>query len=39
MKRTKLTNKKIEKIVEAIVNTYKSDSGINFIDATNLPSH
>lgn len=29
--------KNIEELVEKIVNTYKGDSGSNFIDATNLP--
>lgn len=31
------TNKKIEKLVGEIAATYKDGSGINFIDATNLP--
>ncbi len=30
-------NKKIEKLVGEIAATYKGDSGINFIDASNLP--
>ena len=38
MKRTKLTDKKIEKIVDAIIDTYNGDPGINLMDATNLPS-
>jgi serine O-acetyltransferase len=32
-----LTNKKIEDLVSEITRTYKGDSGINFIDASNLP--
>ena len=32
-----LTNKKIEKLVGKIIETYRGDSGINFIDALNLP--
>jgi len=32
-----LTNEEINKIVEDIVQTYKNDSGINFIDASYLP--
>ena len=30
-------NKDTKKIVDAIVSTYDGDSGINFIDVTNLP--
>ena len=37
MRKTKLTNKKIENLVGKITKTYKGDTGINFIDATNLP--
>jgi len=32
-----LTDKKIENLVAEITRTYKGDSGINFIDASNLP--
>ena len=37
MKKKKLTGGKITKLVEQIAETYKGDSGINFIDASNLP--
>ncbi|MBN2137265.1 MAG: hypothetical protein JW720_05630 [Sedimentisphaerales bacterium] len=37
MKKKKFTGGKIKKLVEQIVETYKGDSGINFIDASNLP--
>jgi len=37
MIRKKLTNKRLEKLVSRISETYKGDSGINFIDAANLP--
>ena len=37
MKKGKLTNKDMEELVENIIGTYKGDSGINFIDASNLP--
>jgi serine O-acetyltransferase len=37
MRKAKLTNKKIENLVGKITKTYKGDTGINFIDATNLP--
>jgi serine O-acetyltransferase len=37
MRKNKLTNKKIENLVEKIAHTYEGDSGINFIDASNLP--
>lgn len=37
MRKNKLTNKKIENLVGEIARTYKGDSGINFIDASNLP--
>jgi serine O-acetyltransferase len=32
-----LTNKQLEKLVNAITETYEGDCGINFIDAANLP--
>ncbi len=32
-----LNNKKMEELVSKIAGTYKNDSGINFIDASNLP--
>jgi serine O-acetyltransferase len=37
MKKKPLTNKKIEDLVNEITKTYKGDSGINFIDVSNLP--
>ncbi|MHC4757674.1 MAG: serine O-acetyltransferase EpsC [Planctomycetota bacterium] len=37
MKKKALTNKKIEDLVNEISKTYKGDSGINFIDVSNLP--
>ncbi|MHC4113322.1 MAG: serine O-acetyltransferase, partial [Planctomycetota bacterium] len=37
MRKNRLTNKKIENLVEKITRTYEGDSGINFIDASNLP--
>jgi serine O-acetyltransferase len=37
MAKKTLTSKKIEDLVGTITETYKGDSGINFIDATNLP--
>ncbi len=37
MRKNKLTNKKIENLVEKIARTYEGDSGINFIDASTLP--
>jgi len=37
MRKSKLTDKKIEELVGEIARTYKGDSGINFIDASNLP--
>ncbi len=37
MRKAKSTNKKIENLVGKITKTYKGDSGINFIDALNLP--
>ena len=33
----KITNKRIEELVKQIADTYKGDSGINFIDVSNLP--
>ncbi len=33
----KLTDKRLEKLVGQIAETYKGDSGINFIDVANLP--
>jgi len=33
----KLTDQRLQKLVGRIVKTYKGDSGINFIDAANLP--
>ncbi len=37
MQNGKLTDRKIEKLVGEIAATYEGDSGINFIDASNLP--
>ncbi len=37
MSKNKLTGEKIENLVEQISRTYQGDSGINFIDAANLP--
>ncbi len=37
MKNKKPTNKKIEHLIGEIVQTYKGDSGTNFIDVSNLP--
>ena len=37
MLRKKLTDKKFEKLVGDICETYRGDSGINFIDVANLP--
>jgi len=37
MRKTKLTDKKIEVLVGQIARTYRDDTGINFIDASNLP--
>jgi len=36
MKKNKLTSRKMEKLISEITHTYKGDSGINFIDASNL---
>ncbi len=37
MKKNKLTNDKIQELVCKIAHSYKGDTGINFIDASNLP--
>ena len=37
MRKTRLTDQKIKDIVDEITQTYKGDSGINFIDVSNLP--
>jgi len=37
MRKNKLTNKKIENLIGEITRTFQGDSGINFIDASNLP--
>ena len=37
MTKKKFTNGRIEKLVDRITATYQGDSGINFIDAANLP--
>jgi serine O-acetyltransferase len=37
MKRKKLTDKDIQDLVSRLAQTYRDDSGINFIDASNLP--
>jgi len=37
MRKNGLSNEKIEELVEKIACTYMGDSGINFIDASNLP--
>jgi serine O-acetyltransferase len=37
MEKSKLNSEKIEKLVSQIARTYEGDSGINFIDASNLP--
>ena len=38
MEKDILTNEKVKDLVEEIVHTYKGDTGINFIDASNLPA-
>ncbi len=38
MEKDKLTNEKMKKLVEKIIHTYKGDTGINFIDASDLPA-
>jgi serine O-acetyltransferase len=37
MRKANLTSRKIDNLVGKIAQTYKGDSGINFIDASNLP--
>jgi serine O-acetyltransferase len=37
MQKKELTNQKIAAVVKRIVETYRGDTGINFIDASNLP--
>ena len=37
MRRIRLTDKKMEDLVGELARTYQGDSGINFIDAANLP--
>ena len=37
MEKNKLTPGKMERLINEITHTYKGDSGINFIDASNLP--
>ena len=37
MRKRKLTDKKIRNLVDEIAQTYRGDSGINFIDTSNLP--
>lgn len=37
MRNTGLTDKKIKDIVDQLIQTYKGDTGINFIDVLNLP--
>ncbi len=37
MIKKKLTEKRLQRLVDQIAETYKGDSGINFIDAANLP--
>jgi len=37
MAKNSQTHKNLDKLVDAITETYKGDSGINFIDAANLP--
>jgi len=37
MRKARLTDQKIKDIVDEITQTYKGDSGINFIDVSNLP--
>lgn len=38
MQKGKLTNRKMKELVDKIMLTYKGDTGINFIDASNLPA-
>jgi len=37
MRKTSLTDQKIKDIVDELIQTYKGDTGINFIDVLNLP--
>jgi serine O-acetyltransferase len=37
MRKTSLTDQKIKDVVDELIQTYKGDSGINFIDVSNLP--
>jgi len=37
MTEERLTNKKVASLVSDIARTYQDDSGINFIDVSNLP--
>ena len=37
MRNTRITDEKIKDIVDKIIQTYKGDTGINFIDVLNLP--
>lgn len=39
MEKNKLTDKRMQELASKIEQTYKGDTGINFIDATNLPVH
>ena len=39
MRDHKATNQRIQNLVEEITRTYEGDSGINFIDTSNLPVH
>ena len=38
MEKDKLSDEKMKELVDKISQTYKGDSGINFIDASNLPA-
>lgn len=37
MRKKRLTDKKVQSLVDQIARTYRGDTGINFIDASNLP--
>jgi serine O-acetyltransferase len=37
MKKSRFTSKRVDKLVDQLMETYQGDSGINFIDASNLP--
>jgi len=37
MKKSRFTSKRVDKLVDQLMETYEGDSGINFIDASNLP--